>query len=347
MDFESASALKSKILSDVFDRFGPSADAQVAGTQPEAAPLIAVGIGATSTRGARTFRPAVRVQKRFLRDLPELREKHRAGQIDLRFIGDVVAQAPWNRRNVRPLEPGVSIAHHTLTAGTLGCFVTRNGQPGVLSCQHVLSQFLAGAGGATEHTIQAGKFDGGHPVTDRIGFCAFTVAIPNPAPHAVGGRNTLDCAVASVAALGANVIRGVGPITGIAPGLKPYLGDPNQFVLKLGRTTGLTKGVVTATEVDEIAVTYREGSRTKKLLFTGVFEIEELNGRSFSEGGDSGSLIVDRQGLVLGLLFAGSQRGGTNNRPRTFAIPIEPILAALQITIPPGPPPGPPAAARK
>ncbi|VTS03286.1 Putative uncharacterized protein OS=Cellulomonas fimi (strain ATCC 484 / DSM 20113 / JCM 1341 / NBRC 15513 / NCIMB 8980 / NCTC 7547) GN=Celf_0266 PE=4 SV=1 [Gemmata massiliana] len=353
MNRESANALKSEILATVYDRFGPSAVAQGVGAPEPATPLLAVGIEATSTGIARTFRPAVRVQKRFLRDLPELIEKKRKGQIDLRFVGEIVAQAPWNRGRNRPLEPGVSVGHYTGPTGTLGCFVSKADDPtfiGALSCQHVLSQLLAGAPGPTEFTIQPGLADEGHWINDRIGSVAVTVPLPNTAGYQIDGRSTLDCAVARVdptlATGNRNVLRGIGPITGTVADLVPYLGTRSEPVRKLGRTTGLTTGVVTALDLDEIVVTYREGSQMKKVAFTGVFEIEELNGRLFSDGGDSGSVIVDRRGLVLGLLFAGSKRGGTNNRSRTFAIPIAPVLTALGVAISLGPTTTPTASTR-
>ena len=75
MNRESADALKSEILSVVQRRFGPGATA-------EAGRLVAVGIEATTGAGGGPgFRPAVRVQKRFLRELPELVEKKRTGEI--------------------------------------------------------------------------------------------------------------------------------------------------------------------------------------------------------------------------------------------------------------------------
>ncbi|MBY0458099.1 MAG: hypothetical protein K2V38_12225 [Gemmataceae bacterium] len=342
MNRDNANALKNEILSAVFNRFGPSAVAEGAGGAVESEPLIAVGIGASESKKEPGFRPAVRVQKRLLRDLPELVERKRKGQIDLRFIGRVVAQM-WNRGRVRPLEPGVSIGHYTGPTGTLGCFVTLpNGLVGALSNQHVLSQLLGAGPGPAEHTIQSGRADGGRDPQDRVGAVALAVPIPNPPDHLVGARNTLDCAVSRIdpalATAGPNVIRGLGPITGTVADLSTYLDVRSEPVYKLGRTTGLTTGVVTAIDLDEIVVEYQDGGVRKTFAFTGIFEIEEFNGRLFSDGGDSGSVIVDRHGSVLGLLFAGSKRGGRNNRPRTFAVPIAPVLAALNVTIPPSTP---------
>ena len=46
-------------------------------------------------------------------------------------------QAPTDR--FRPAPGGVSIGHVAITAGTLGCWVTKNGQKVILSNNHVLA----------------------------------------------------------------------------------------------------------------------------------------------------------------------------------------------------------------
>ena len=56
-----------------------------------------------------------------------------------------------------------------------------------------------------------------------------------------------------------------------------------------------------------------------------VMVIEGVRG-SFSRPGDSGSAIVDPQGNVVGLLFAGSDTV-------TFAIPIRRVLQRLRVAI--------------
>jgi hypothetical protein len=97
-------------------------------------------------------------------------------------------------------------------------------------------------------------------------------------------------------------------------------------VEKLGRTTGHTKGTITAFEVDDVIVEYEIGN----LRFNNQIEIEGAGSRAFSDGGDSGSLIFTSAGQhALGLLFAGSQQGGTNGRGLTYANPLENVLSAL------------------
>jgi len=58
-------------------------------------------------------------------------------------------------------------------------------------------------------------------------------------------------------------------------------------------------------------------------------EIESSTGDPFSRGGDSGSLVVADGGLAFGLLFAGSDTGGSNGLGLTYANPIQTVLDAF------------------
>ncbi|MCZ6699237.1 MAG: hypothetical protein O7D94_09935, partial [Planctomycetota bacterium] len=84
--------------------------------------------------------------------------------------------------------------------------------------------------------------------------------------------------------------------------------------------TGLTRGRVSAIEVDRVLVEYDMGV----LRFDEQIEIEPVGTRPFSLGGDSGSLIVDRRRRAVALLFAG------NDVDATFANPIGAVLDALR-----------------
>ncbi len=106
-------------------------------------------------------------------------------------------------------------------------------------------------------------------------------------------------------------IRGIGFINGTKP---PALG---MKVRKSGRTTGYTEGTINLLNAT-VNVAY--GSRTAR--FTG-----QIITGPMSQGGDSGSLIVDgTENKAVGLLFAGSNLS-------TIFNPIDSVLAALNITI--------------
>jgi hypothetical protein len=93
-------------------------------------------------------------------------------------------------------------------------------------------------------------------------------------------------------------------------------------VHKVGRTTGYTTGSVLDISAD-VNIQYDIGT----LTFQGQILIAPDQGQMFSDGGDSGSLIVDRGlGRATGLLFGGSPKS-------TIANHISDVLTALQIQL--------------
>jgi hypothetical protein len=287
--------------------------AQDVGAEP---PRVAVGLA----RGAGGIRVAVRLatarDRALLPDLGRAAER----EVDVRVVGRVRAlpcPAPVGlQQRVRPLRPGLSLAHPSVTAGTLGGFVRLGGRPAVLSNSHVLA--AGGAAAAGDPVLQPGPYDGGTPA-DRMG------ALAAFAPF-VGGRSNLVDAAVAVLDAGVDVtpwdLPG-GPLTAaVVAAADVDLDDP---VEKIGRTTGHTRGRITAVEVDGVAVQYDDGVHT----FDDQIEVEGLTG-AFSAGGDSGSVIwrsADR--APLGLLFAGSERGGSAGGGVTFANPLATVLSVL------------------
>ena len=101
-------------------------------------------------------------------------------------------------------------------------------------------------------------------------------------------------------------------------------------VAKVGRTTGHTSGTISAVELDGVTVDYGRGD---VFSFDDCIEVEG-DARSFSDGGDSGSLVYVKDGLqVVGLLFAGSTTGGAGGTGLTFCNPIGLVLSALGATL--------------
>ncbi|HSW27787.1 MAG TPA: hypothetical protein VLJ62_33845, partial [Burkholderiaceae bacterium] len=94
-------------------------------------------------------------------------------------------------------------------------------------------------------------------------------------------------------------------------------------------TTGVRHGRVTAFELDGVPVEYDIGIVT----FDDQIEIEGAGKRSFSDSGDSGSLIVDSQLQAAALLFAGGDHGGSNGKGLTYANPIAAVLKALKVKL--------------
>ena len=249
-------------------------------------------------------------------------------EVDVRVIGPVrLLSSPAGptspeelRRRVRPLRPGLSVSHRDVTAGTLGGFVRRPGTDEllVLSNSHVLAD--SGAATVGDPVLQPGVADGGS-AADRIGALAGFV------PFGDGPGDLVDAAVAAVdpgvpadptAYPGGALLDRVAAADDV---------DPDELVEKVGRTTGHTRGRITAVEVDGVGVQYDDGVHT----FDDQVEIEGLTG-GFSAGGDSGSVIWrSRDRAPLGLLFAGSTVGGSAGGGVTFANPLATVLQRLGV----------------
>ncbi|MFI2753813.1 hypothetical protein ACGIF2_10300 [Cellulomonas sp. P22] len=214
---------------------------------------------------------------------------------------------------VRPLRPGVSIAHVDVTAGTLGAFVRVDGVLHALSNYHVLVGSPQGQIG--DVVVQPGPADGGHAPQDRVG----TLAASVPLEH---GRNaTVDAAVAVLDDPTVDLDYPVGRITSTT------VAFGGEDVAKIGRTTALTVGRVTAIELDDVVVGY--GGGLGNLRFDDQIEVESTGEGPFSRGGDSGSLVYRADGVAIGLLFAGSETGGDNGTGLTYLNPIDAVLGAL------------------
>ncbi|MDF9407084.1 S1 family peptidase [Pelotomaculum isophthalicicum JI] len=114
-------------------------------------------------------------------------------------------------------------------------------------------------------------------------------------------ENTVDCALAKLdsADLVKPSILEIGEIKGIAD-IKP-----GQKVQKSGRTTGLTSGVVKS-----IGTTLQvEMKDDEKVWFS-----DQVVTDMASQPGDSGSIILNQNHKVVGLLFAGSDKLTIFNR---------------------------------
>jgi hypothetical protein len=140
--------------------------------------------------------------------------------------------------------------------------------------------------------------------------------------------NLVDAAIARLLPgidWNARELRDLGKLRGVAT--EPV--DAGARVAKLGRTTGLTRGRVTAFELDDVVAGYDIGN----ISFDNQIEIEGAGSEPFSDGGDSGALIVDSTRHALGLLFAGSDVGGRNGKGLTYANPIGAVLDALKLEL--------------
>lgn len=283
---------------------------------------LALGVALDRKHG---YRLAVRVQKRAFQQSPEVEmiTRHAKGEVDVRYVGRVAKRAaPWYQQRQRPLLIGCSVGHVAVTAGTLGCFVKPRTGGGVfiLSNNHVLANENRGKRG--DAIVQAGAFDGGRAPGDGIGKLATFVRVKK------SGANMVDCALGELdagIAHDAAQLRDIGALAGLGDAFL----DEGTEVTKLGRTTGLTHGRVTAFELDNVVVGFDIGN----LRFDNQVEIEGAEDGPFSDGGDSGSLIVGADKRGVALLFAGSDQGGANGQGLTYANPLRAVLDALRVDL--------------
>lgn len=213
----------------------------------------------------------------------------------------VQLQAKSDRKTRQdPIRGGISVANVAVTAGTLGAIVKdrTSGAPLILSNWHVLH---GGTGRVGDDIVQPGPFDDNNIARNKVGQLL---------------RSHLglagDCAVSTIedrkVALD-QLELGVA-IDSIG---KPALGD---LIVKSGRTTGVTYGLVS--RIEGLFKLNYDGLGEKTI---GGFEIEPspdhpAPGNEISKGGDSGSAwlgVEPRSGKIgttmLGLHFAGSVKG--------------------------------------
>jgi hypothetical protein len=289
------------------------------------APSYFLGV---SAKGKQGYKLAVRLQDRAL-EKSELVARISAkakGEVDVRYVGRIRARAtPWYQLRQRPILIGSSvgfIANGFIVAGTLGCFVQPKSGSAIyiLSNNHVLADENRYPRGG--NILQPGTLDGGNPTSDRVAKLTRFVRL------VAGQPNLVDCAIAKLnarAAVDLHKLRGIGTLAGQrAADLE--IGD---VVHKVGRTTGVRHGRITAFELDGVEVEYDIGV----ISFDNQLEIEGSGARSFSDAGDSGSLIVDDDLMGAALLFAGSDHGGKNGKGLTFANPLPAVLSALNVRL--------------
>jgi hypothetical protein len=69
------------------------------------------------------------------------------------------------------------------------------------------------------------------------------------------------------------------------------------------------------------------------LRFDRQTEIEGDGADPFSQGGDSGSLVLDKAGYAFGLVFSGTEQGGANGKGLTYANDLGLVLSSLDLAL--------------
>ena len=213
------------------------------------------------------------------------------------------------------LEGGISMGPSRaiggfIFAGTLGAIVIDNvsGQRAALTNFHVACVDSGWSVG--DRQVQPSRIDTGTVPTDEFGAilrATLSSAVDGCVVSIDSGRTS------SGAIVDIGNVRGTTAAT---------LG---AVVRKRGRTTGLTHGSVDGLGVS-VNIDYGDGLGVHTLTNQISIDTDTTQNPLFSDHGDSGSVVVDSSGFVIGLLFAG---GGTN----TLANPIASALSELNVSM--------------
>ena len=238
------------------------------------------------------------------------------------LLAEQILEKPDRKKRLDTISPGISVSHIKGTAGTLGCIVydAADGTPYILSNWHVLH---GSKGDIGDSVVQPGPFDDGDAQGNVVG-------------HLVRSHLGLagDCALATIEDRGVDVAVHSLKVTPkrIA---RAELGDK---VVKSGRTTAVTHGIVRRVEVT-IKLNYGGNVGEQRI---GAFEIGPdpdfpAEENEISKGGDSGSiwLIKKKSGkptdIVAGLHFAGEGRGDPDEH--ALANNIHSVLSKLDVAV--------------
>ncbi|WP_133272438.1 DNA/RNA non-specific endonuclease [Hymenobacter radiodurans] len=216
-----------------------------------------------------------------------------------------IALTSPRKQRVNPIVPGISVSHAKGMAGTIGCIVydQHSGAPYILSNWHVLH----GPGGQIgDEVVQPGLYDDNRVAQNRLG------KLVRSHLGAAG-----DCAIASIEGRNfqADILDLDVAIDEIG---EPELGDT---VIKSGRTTGVTQGVVT--RIHTIARINYGGLVGNQAI--GCFEIGPDPAHlpadgEISKGGDSGAVWLFKSDsgrttrIMAGLHFAGETAGSLHEQ---------------------------------
>ena len=290
-----------------------------------------VALGVAPGKGRGDFRLGARVQRAGAagqRIAAELRDKAR-GEVDVRIVPSVRKRLPpsWFRRRQRPLEAGLSVGHVDITAGTLGFVVEDTDAYYVLSNNHVLANVNNAQPG--DPILSPGPIDiaAKRPLSPRT----LIGVLDRFVPISFRRSNVVDCAVAELRDDVDFFVGWTEALPGVVKGVKPVtVDDLGRPVVKAGRTTGVTKGVITQVNLDRLGVDMSDTNAPMVALFSDQIEVEG-DSEPFSRGGDSGSVIVDTNGFARALLFAGGP--DEDGRDLTFANQLATALQKLGVRL--------------
>lgn len=286
---------------------------------------MSVGVAVTPSRNDYKLALRLRADTKRHHDFEQEVRRLAAGEVDVRYTGPVraIGGCPGGSTLTAPLGIGASCGHERVAGGTVGFFARRrsDGRLGLVSNNHVIADEDRGRRG---HRVL-------HPsVCDGRDIGSNTVArLTGNYPRLSRSFRNVDCAFAL---LEEGVDFDASLLDDGTRLRKEAVVAINEMpVFKIGRTTRRTAGRIRAFDFDRVEVTrYRFNFA---VVFREQIEIESTTGRTFSDPGDSGSLIFDGENRPVALLFAETASGGAGNLGLHYAHPIQAVLDALRVDI--------------
>lgn len=226
------------------------------------------------------------------------------------------AQTNRYKEKIRPVKAGYSVGRPD-ASGTAGLIVTNypeQNQLYVLSNNHVLNNDNSPS--FTE-TVQPGGADGGRSGIDAIGRLDRFVTLSKTGDNFVDGATSIPLRNSLLTPRYATV----GELPGHVASYR--IGDKLK---KVGRTTGLVKGVVESINTD-IMVDYGDYGNLGTIRFRNQTVIKGANRVSLP--GDSGSVwLRERDNFAAAVNFAGTADGR-----RSIAYPVEWFMQVFQTRV--------------
>ncbi len=313
--------------------------------------VVGVGVGYKIKDGKDTGIPAIMVfvEKKMPKEdlvrsqfIPEKLEGAHTDVIEtgeIRLLNERTSKA-------RPAQPGMSIGHYKISAGTFGAVVKDavTKEPYILSNNHILANVTNGKDNRAkigDPILQPGTYDGGTN-QDIIAHLHRFVPVniegqPPSCPVAqffemllnrilvfirpnykfrlekYSFENLVDAALAKPISqdMISSEILGLGSIKGVKKGM------PGLNVQKSGRSSGITKGKIRSIDA---YVKVNMGDK-KEAVFN-----KQLVSDPIAKPGDSGSIVIDTDNNAVGLLFAGSDK-------ITIINPIQHVFKELNVEL--------------
>lgn len=245
------------------------------------------------------------------------------------LLGSAAPDADVARVRYEPrqwVRAGASVGHRRVTAGTIGAFV-KDGleRRYVLSNNHVLANNDACAMG--DEILSPGPADAG-PDARTIA----RLALWKP----LFAAGSFDAAIAE---LEAEIVADPLDYGELGRIELPPVADRYEprHVVKRGRTTGATRGLVSAFDLDGVAIDYGVPGVPRIVTFDGSIEIVGATDpvrEPFSDAGDSGSLVICADTMrPYALLYGGGR--DESGVDRTLCHFLPPVLEWFGVEIRP------------